>query len=141
MSATNLAHGAGNGVEERRIDSGGERLAARHHRAAGEELAGPGGRPCVVMAHGLAATRDCGLDEFAAALAAAGTDVLAFDYRGFADSTGEPRQRADPRGQLADYHAAIAAARSLPAAWHDAVLAHQVAFLRRHLAVAAPVGG
>lgn len=92
----------------------GERLAAEHHRARGAELTGPRGRPCVVMAHGVGATRDCGLTEFAAALSAAGVDVLAFDYRHFAESSGSPRQLVDLPKQRADYRYAIAFARSLP---------------------------
>lgn len=83
-------------VRQVRIETtNGDQLAAEHHRARGAELAGPRGRPCVVMAHGVGATRDCGLTEFAEALSAAGVDVLAFDYRHFAKSSGSPRQLVD----------------------------------------------
>lgn len=92
----------------------GEQLAAEHHRAHSAELTGPRGRPCVVMAHGVGATRDCGLTEFATALSAAGVDVIAFDYRHFGESSGSPRQLVDLRKQCADYRCAIAFARSLP---------------------------
>lgn len=106
---------AGYAVRQVSIETtNGDRLAAEHHRARGAELAGPRGHPCVVMAHGVGATRDCGLTEFAAALSAAGVDVLAFDYRHFAESSGTPRQLVDLRTQCADYHCAIAFARSLP---------------------------
>ncbi|WP_026197434.1 alpha/beta hydrolase [Sciscionella marina] len=71
------------------------------------------GRPCVVMAHGFGATRDCGLDAFAAEFSGAGLDVLAFDYRGFGASGGEPRQTVSIAGQLADYRAAVGTARRL----------------------------
>jgi pimeloyl-ACP methyl ester carboxylesterase len=67
-----------------------------------------------VMAHGLAGTKDSGLQPFAEALAAAGLDVLAFDYRGFGASGGSPRQTVSMAGQLEDYRAAMAAAARLP---------------------------
>ena len=60
---------------------------ALHGRGA---FAADAGRPVVVMAHGLAGTVDSGLVPFAEALAGAGLDVLAFDYRGFGASEGEP---------------------------------------------------
>ena len=72
-----------------------------------------GRRPCVVLAHGLAGTVDSGLLPFAERYAAAGLDALAFDYRHFGASEGEPRQLLSIPGQLQDYAAAIAHARSL----------------------------
>jgi uncharacterized protein len=94
--------------------SGGVECAARHFTGAGDALATEAGRPVVVMAHGLAGTVDSGLVPFAEALAAAGLDVLAFDYRGFGASSGEPRQTVSMVGQLEDYRAAMAAAARLP---------------------------
>jgi len=82
-------------------------------RATSDELAGPAGRPCVVMAHGFGGTRDTGLLGYAEGFAAAGLDVLLFDYRGFGDSEGSPRQLVSYRRQRADYLAATAAARGL----------------------------
>lgn len=67
-------------------------------------------RPCIVMAHGLGGTVDSGLLPFAEAFAAAGFAVLAFDYRGFGRSGGDPRQVVSPARQQDDYRAAIAAA-------------------------------
>lgn len=78
------------------------------------ELAGPAGRPVVVMAHGLGGTKDSGLEPFAERLAAAGLPVFAFDYRGFGGSAGTPRQSVSMRGQLEDYRAAIVAAGEQP---------------------------
>jgi fermentation-respiration switch protein FrsA (DUF1100 family) len=69
--------------------------------------------PCVVMAHGFSATREEGLADYAERFAAAGMAVLAFDYRHFGDSEGEPRQLLDIRKQHDDYRAAIAHARAL----------------------------
>ena len=99
--------------EDADFDSGSARCAAWRFRCPSEALADAGGRPCVVMAGGLGATRDCGFDVWARRLAEAGVDVLVFDYRGFGDSAGEPRQLVDLAGQRADFHAAIAHARAL----------------------------
>ncbi len=73
--------------------------------------------PCVVMAHGLTATRDDRLPAYAERFLAAGCAVLLFDYRHFGASGGQPRQLLDIRRQQADYRAAIEYARSLD--WID----------------------
>jgi dienelactone hydrolase len=70
-------------------------------------------RPCVVMAHGLGATRDASLAPYAERFAAAGMHVLLFDYRHFGASGGEPRQLVSVRRQLQDYAAAVEFARAL----------------------------
>ncbi|MBF4161989.1 alpha/beta hydrolase [Nocardioides acrostichi] len=95
------------------IPSHGEQLGAWHYPATSATWTTDAGRPCVVMAHGFACTRDSGLAPYAEAYAAAGADVLVFDYRGFADSTGTPRQMVDHRRHREDYHAALAYARAL----------------------------
>ena len=92
----------------------GSGVHAWHFVGAGDALATDRGRPVVVMAHGLGGTKDSGLAPYAEGLAKAGLDVLAFDYRGFGASGGEPRQRVSLAGQLEDYRAAMAAAGSLP---------------------------
>lgn len=99
---------------KRTFTSQGVTCAAAHLPAASEVLAGPGGRPVVVMAHGFGGTVDSGLIPFAEALSAAGLDVLAFDYRGFGLSEGTPRQVISLTGQVEDYRAAIRAAAQLP---------------------------
>jgi len=73
-----------------------------------------GGAPVVVMAHGLSMTRDSGLAPYAERFAAAGMHVVVFDYRCFGDSEGTPRDLVSVHQQVADYHAALAFARSLP---------------------------
>lgn len=90
--------------------------------SAGERCAGwlftpddlAGRAPCVVMAHGTTATMSFGLERYARRFAAAGFVVLAFDYRHFGASDGEPRQLVDVHRQLADWRAALRHARSLP---------------------------
>ncbi len=96
------------------FDSGGVRCAGVHLRGEGDAFAdGDDRRPCVVMAHGFAATVDSGLMPFAERFAKAGLDALVFDYRHFGASDGEPRQLISIPDQLADYAAAIAFARTL----------------------------
>jgi uncharacterized protein len=95
--------------QELSFDSNGTRCSGWHFQSAGEEP-----RPIVVMAHGFGGTKDSGLEPFAERFAAAGIDVLAFDYRGFGSSDGQPRQTISLERQIADFHSAIAAARNLP---------------------------
>jgi uncharacterized protein len=64
------------------------------------------------MAHGFSATRRDGLEPYAERFTAGGLAVLAFDYRHFGDSGGEPRQLLDVRRQLDDWRAALRFARS-----------------------------
>jgi len=94
------------------FDSRGTRCEAWYISATSEDLTTQGGRPCMVMGHGFGATRDAGLLPFAERFAAAGADVLVFDYRGFGTSEGTPRQDVDHRRHREDYHAAISAARA-----------------------------
>lgn len=101
-------------VEEISFPSRGVTLRAGLFHAANQDLRGPQGLPCVVMAHGLGGTRAAGLEPFARHFAGAGLTVLCFDYRGFGSSDGEPRQVVNVRMQLDDWAAAIAHARTLP---------------------------
>ncbi|WP_327147391.1 alpha/beta hydrolase [Nocardia sp. NBC_01329] len=94
--------------------SGDEDCHAWYFPAVSEDLEGPAGRPVAVMAHGFGGTKDSGLEPFARAYAAAGIDVLAFDFRYFGASGGRPRQRVRMAEQLADYRAAVLAAARLP---------------------------
>jgi fermentation-respiration switch protein FrsA (DUF1100 family) len=68
---------------------------------------------CVIMASGLAVTKEPGTDRFAKRFHEAGFTVLAFDYRHFGESGGEPRQVARIGEQQADLQAAIDFARTL----------------------------
>lgn len=75
---------------------------------------GPGRAPCIVMGHGFGLTRRCSLRDFAVPFAEAGYAVLVFDYRGFGDSGGTPRQLVSFRKQIQDWRAAISFARAQP---------------------------
>ncbi|MEU4316501.1 alpha/beta fold hydrolase [Nocardia sp. NPDC024068] len=89
--------------------SGGQKCAGWLYLPAGP----PKPRPIVVMGHGLGGNREMGLDRFARRFAAAGMGVLAFDYRHFGDSDGDPRQIVNLTRQREDWTAAIAYARTL----------------------------
>lgn len=85
--------------------SSGVRCAARLYRPSGTSP-----QPCVVMAHGFSGTID-NLVAYAERFVAAGLAVFAFDYRGFGESEGEPRQLMNTAQQRQDWVAAIATAR------------------------------
>lgn len=89
--------------------SQGTRCAAWLYLPDGEEP-----HPCVILAHGLGATRDMRLDAYAERFAQAGLAAFVFDYRHFGDSDGEPRQLLDIGRELEDWSAALAYVRALP---------------------------
>lgn len=95
------------------LTSHGDTLAAWHYRAETDAWTTAAGRPCVVMAHGFGATKDAGLTPFAERFAAAGADVVVFDYRGFGTSGGSPRQNVDHRRHRDDYRSVVAQVRAL----------------------------
>src|SRR5947209_8869534 len=96
------------------VHLGRDSISARHYPATTSELVSPAGRPCVVMAHGVGATQDSGLQPFARGIAESGVDVITFDYRHFGQSSGAPRQLVSLRRQRADYHAVVRHAREIP---------------------------
>ena len=69
--------------------------------------------PCVVMAHGFAATKEQYLDRFAEVFCEAGLAALVYDHRNFGASDGAPRQEIDPVAQVRDYRHAISYAQTL----------------------------
>src|SRR3984885_7301410 len=92
--------------EKVRFSSGDTECAAWHY---------PGSNgACVVMAGGFAVTKEPATDLFAKRFCDAGFAVLAFDYRRLGESGGQPRQVVKIREQLADWHAAIGFAATLP---------------------------
>ncbi|MFI6367705.1 alpha/beta hydrolase [Nocardia sp. NPDC050630] len=118
--------------------SDGQRCTAWHLPGANSDLDIGKGRPCVVMAHGFGGTRDSGLLPFARTFADAGIDTLVFDYRGFGDSAGAPRQLVSFRRHRRDYAAAIGFARGLDGVDPDRIAAWGSSYGGGHaLAVAA----
>jgi len=67
--------------------------------------------PCIIMGHGFGGTKDMLLERYAIRYQEAGFAALAFDYRHFGESEGEPRQLVWIPYQLQDYAAAIEYAR------------------------------
>ena len=95
-------------VEKVTFPSGGAELHGRLHRPPpGSDGPGPG----VVLCHGFSGTMDR-LAWHAERFAAAGLVALTFDYRGFGESGGEPRQVVDIAGQQDDIRAAVRLLRS-----------------------------
>lgn len=89
--------------EDVRFESGETYCSAWLYLPVGVERA-----PVVVLGHGLGAIREMRLDAFSERFAAAGIATLAFTYRYFGDSGGEPRQLMSVKRQLADWDAALA---------------------------------
>jgi dienelactone hydrolase len=68
---------------------------------------------CVVMGNGITLTRKDGIPDYAQRFADSGFAVVAFDYRHWGDSSGEPRRVVSLRRQLEDWQAAVQYARGL----------------------------
>lgn len=92
--------------EKVRFDSSGTQCAGWHYPGRN------GG--CVVMTGGFAMPKEPGTDRFARRFHEAGFTVLAFDYRRLGESGGGPRGVVRIKDQVADWHAALAHARTLP---------------------------
>jgi len=71
------------------------------------ENAGDKKSPVIVMAHGLSAVKEQALPEYATKFVDAGFVILAFDYRFFGESDGEPRCQLFPLEMVEDYRNAI----------------------------------
>ena len=72
--------------------------------------------PLVILAPGLAGTKEVHLERFAWRFVEAGFAALVFDYRCFGGSTGQPRHWVDPFRHAEDYEAVLDHARSQLAA-------------------------
>jgi pimeloyl-ACP methyl ester carboxylesterase len=124
------------------FQSSGIRCVGVHLRGRGDTFLGAdGGRPCVVLANGFGATVDSGLVPYVERFAGAGVDALAFDYRGFGASEGEPRQLLSIAEQLQDYAAAIAFARSLTGVDADRIVVWGSSYSGGHALAAAVADG
>lgn len=93
-----------------RFDSDGTSCVGQFFPAAGDDDRAP----VVVLGHGFGGTVDSGLVPFAQRLSSAGFAALAFDYRYFGQSDGQPRQRISVTEQVADFRAACTAAARQP---------------------------
>ena len=75
---------------------------------------GDGPHPLVILAHGFGGLKEWTIPAVADAFVAAGFAALAFDYRNFGDSDGDPREEVDAPGQIVDWQSAITYATTLP---------------------------
>lgn len=129
--------GEGRTRTEDHFTSDGVECAARVYRP---EASADAAAPAVVLAHGFGGVRALRLDAYAERFAAAGYVAVAFDYRGFGDSAGEPRQLLDVGMQLADWRAALAFARALPGVDPQRVVAWGTSFAGGHVITLAGAG-
>jgi cephalosporin-C deacetylase-like acetyl esterase len=95
--------------------------------------------PVVVMAHGYNCLKEFYLDKYAAAFAAAGFCVVAYDHRNFGESDGEPRQELDPWMQVRDYRNAITYAETLEGVDPDRVGIWGTSYAGGHVLVVAAI--
>lgn len=114
--------------EDVSFTSGGLRCAAWLYRAQGN-----GNTPLIVMAHGLGATRELGLDPFARRFCEAGLSALVFDYRHYGESEGTPRELLSVHRQLEDWRAAVAFAKTLPGIDRERITAWGSSFSGGHV--------
>ena len=124
------------GTSDEWFDSSGVWCAARVYRPPADD----GRRPVVVMAHGFGAVRALRLYAYAERFAAAGYVVVVFDYRGFGDSEGEPRQVLSIRRQHEDWRAALRYARTLDGVDPQRVVAWGTSFAGGHVITVAGQG-
>jgi fermentation-respiration switch protein FrsA (DUF1100 family) len=96
--------------------------------------------PTVVMAHGFGSPRAMRLYAYAERFAAAGYAVVVFDYRGFGDSEGQPRQVLDVRMQHDDWRAALRFTRELSYVDSARVVAWGTSFAGGHVITLAGLG-
>ena len=90
------------------------RTTVRIPTASGDDLEawvyqpdGHGPHPAVVMAHGFAGVKAGGLEPFAERFCREGFTAVAFDYRHWGGSSGEPREVTSIPRQREDYRTVI----------------------------------
>src|SRR6476620_1911096 len=90
------------------------RTTVRIPTASGDEIEawvyrpdGEGPHPAIVMAHGFAAVKAGGLAPFAERFCREGFTAIAFDYRQWGGSSGQPRDEVSVPRQREDYRTVI----------------------------------
>jgi uncharacterized protein len=73
-----------------------------------------GPHPLVILAHGLGGLKEWTIPDVADALIGSGIGAMAFDYRNFGDSDGQPREEVDHCGRIEDWQSAISYATTRP---------------------------
>src|SRR4051812_15433405 len=116
------------------IQGRGATIAAWHFTP--EQILDGERAPCVILAHGLCGVRSMSLDKFGARFAAQGYHALAFDYRFWGASGGEPRQIVSIRHQLRDWLDVIRFARTLDGVDPARIVLWGTSFSGGHVVVA-----
>ena len=95
-------------------DRSAKRITVRIPTASGDKIEawvyrpeGNGPHPAVVMAHGIGGIKAGGLAPFAERFRDEGFAAIAFDYRNFGGSGGQPREVLSVPRQRADYSTVI----------------------------------
>ena len=95
-------------------NSSAKRITVQIPTASGDSIEawvylpeGSGPHPAVVMAHGIGAIKAGGLAPFAERFREEGFAAIAFDYRNFGGSGGQPREALSVPRQRADYSTVI----------------------------------
>ncbi len=70
--------------------------------------------PCVILSHGLGATKDMVLEDYALKFVEAGFAVISYDYRHYGESEGMPRQMYIGVKQIADLKGVVMFAKNRP---------------------------
>ncbi len=120
-------------TSEQTFRSEGTTCAARVYRPAANPSATDDRRPVVVMGHGFGGVRALRLYAYAESFVAAGYLVVVFDYRGFGESDGSPRQLLDVGMQLQDWRSALSFARTQPGADSERIIAWGTSFGGGHV--------
>ena len=119
-----------------RTASSAERITVQIPTSSGDAIEawvylpeGSGPHPAVVMAHGIGGIKAGGLAPFAERFRKEGFVAIAFDYRNFGGSGGQPREVLSVPRQRADYSTVIRWAVEQPYPASDHRVGH---VLRRH---------
>src|SRR3954468_12369078 len=116
------------------------RTTVRIPTASGDEIEawlylpeGDGPHPAVVMAHGIGAIKAGGLAPFAERFCSEGFAAVAFDYRQWGGSTGQPREELSVPREREDYGIVIGWAAAQPDIDAKQVFAWGTSFAGMHI--------
>jgi dienelactone hydrolase len=93
--------------------------------------------PAVVMAGGWCYVKEVVMPKYAEFIVNEGYATLIFDYRGFGESDGEPRQHIVPLEQQEDYRSAISYLETVPDIDNDRIGIWGISYSGGHVLVVA----
>lgn len=96
-------------IDRLRFESNGDRLVADLFRPIDQ----PATAPLVVVTGSWTTSKEQQANFYARRLAASGIAALTFDFRGFGQSDGDPRDWENPQRKIEDIHAAIGFAQTI----------------------------